>query len=82
MCRHCFSNIGRVSSNIPEREDDNADNYEMGTGIKNEFDILSLRTESLSHNLPDVLPIDVKLQQLSTLAESPVNGTMIIDNRS
>lgn len=60
---------------MPEKEDDV--HSKMATGTKSEFDILTLRTDSLSHNLPDVLPIDVKLQQLSALAESPVNGIIV-----
>lgn len=40
------------------------------------FDILTGRSDNLSHNLPDVLPIDVKLQQLSALVESPINGKL------
>lgn len=44
---------------------------------QNMFDILTVRGDNLSHNLPDVLPIDVKLQQLSTLAESPINSKIL-----
>lgn len=59
------------------REKEDEVKSKMATSTKNDFDILALRTDSLSHNLPDVLPIDVKLQQLSTLAESPVNGIIV-----
>lgn len=41
------------------------------------FDMLALRGENLSHNLPDVLPIDAKIQQFSTLAESTFNGKLV-----